>query len=279
MPYKFNGKELDEETGLYYYGARYIQPVANIWYGVDSEFEKYPCFGGYCITASNPIVLKDPYGNDITLFGTHKSSVTVKTDLLNCRVSIASFDIDFRGNYTLEGEDILSATLDLVGIADPSGVADGANAILQLKKGEYLDAAISGISLIPYAGDVAKLGKIKKDIKIIEDAIEAVTKVNGNSKVSTKAKHLYEIYDKTTGKVVKTGINGGKISKKGKSYRATRQVNSWNKKTREDRYDSRIVKTIPKGKDARAKILKEEKAHALELRNKGQLDPSLHKRP
>src|SRR5690554_3632521 len=22
-PYKFNGKELDEETGLYYYGARY----------------------------------------------------------------------------------------------------------------------------------------------------------------------------------------------------------------------------------------------------------------
>ena len=24
MPYKFNGKEFDEETGLYYYGARYI---------------------------------------------------------------------------------------------------------------------------------------------------------------------------------------------------------------------------------------------------------------
>jgi RHS repeat-associated protein len=25
-PYKFNGKELDEETGLYYYGARYMNP-------------------------------------------------------------------------------------------------------------------------------------------------------------------------------------------------------------------------------------------------------------
>ena len=24
MPYKFNGKEMDAETGLYYYGARYI---------------------------------------------------------------------------------------------------------------------------------------------------------------------------------------------------------------------------------------------------------------
>ena len=26
LPYKFNGKELDEETGLYYYGARYMDP-------------------------------------------------------------------------------------------------------------------------------------------------------------------------------------------------------------------------------------------------------------
>ena len=34
-PYKFNGKELDEETGLYYYGARYMNPRLSIWYGVD----------------------------------------------------------------------------------------------------------------------------------------------------------------------------------------------------------------------------------------------------
>jgi len=34
-PYKFNAKELDRETGLYYYGARYYNPRASIWYGVD----------------------------------------------------------------------------------------------------------------------------------------------------------------------------------------------------------------------------------------------------
>jgi len=34
LPYKFNGKELDEETGLYYYGARYMNPVTSIWYGL-----------------------------------------------------------------------------------------------------------------------------------------------------------------------------------------------------------------------------------------------------
>lgn len=39
MPYKFNGKELDQETGLYYYGARYMNPVTSLWYGVDALAE------------------------------------------------------------------------------------------------------------------------------------------------------------------------------------------------------------------------------------------------
>ncbi len=34
-PYKFNGKELDEETGWYYYGARYYDPRISIWLSVD----------------------------------------------------------------------------------------------------------------------------------------------------------------------------------------------------------------------------------------------------
>ncbi|WP_294322271.1 RHS repeat-associated core domain-containing protein [uncultured Chryseobacterium sp.] len=32
-PYKFNAKELDDDTGLYYYGARYYNPRLSIWYG------------------------------------------------------------------------------------------------------------------------------------------------------------------------------------------------------------------------------------------------------
>ena len=62
MPYKFNGKELDEETGLYYYGARYMQPVASIWYGVDPLTEKYPHVSPYCYTFANPITFIDPDG-------------------------------------------------------------------------------------------------------------------------------------------------------------------------------------------------------------------------
>ena len=32
---KHNGKELDAETGLYYYGARYYDPATALWLGVD----------------------------------------------------------------------------------------------------------------------------------------------------------------------------------------------------------------------------------------------------
>ena len=63
MPYKFNGKEFDEETGLYYYGARYMNPVASIWYGVDPLAEKYVEISGYVYCHGNPIRLIDPDGN------------------------------------------------------------------------------------------------------------------------------------------------------------------------------------------------------------------------
>ena len=62
MPYKFNGKEFDEETGLYYYGARYMNPRNSLWYGVDPLAEKYPNITPYCYTDNNPVRYIDPNG-------------------------------------------------------------------------------------------------------------------------------------------------------------------------------------------------------------------------
>ena len=64
MPYKFNGKEFDEETGLYYYGARYMDPKISMWLGVDPLVEKYPSVNGYCYTFSDPIGFIDPSGQE-----------------------------------------------------------------------------------------------------------------------------------------------------------------------------------------------------------------------
>ena len=61
-PFKFNGKELDEETGLYYYGARYYDPKISIWLSVDPLAESFPNWNPYNYTMQNPINLVDPTG-------------------------------------------------------------------------------------------------------------------------------------------------------------------------------------------------------------------------
>jgi len=64
-PYKFNGKELDAETGLYYYGARYYTPEIGIWLSVDPLSDKYPSLSPYAYCANNPVMLVDPDGREI----------------------------------------------------------------------------------------------------------------------------------------------------------------------------------------------------------------------
>ena len=41
LPYKFTGKELDSETGLYYYGARYMDPRTSRWMSADPAMGEY----------------------------------------------------------------------------------------------------------------------------------------------------------------------------------------------------------------------------------------------
>ena len=41
LPFKFTGKELDSETGLYYYGARYLNPRTSRWVGADPAMGDY----------------------------------------------------------------------------------------------------------------------------------------------------------------------------------------------------------------------------------------------
>lgn len=62
MPYLFNGKELDYEIGLYYYGARYYDPKTSLWLNVDPLAEKYPEVSPYTHTLNNPIKYIDPTG-------------------------------------------------------------------------------------------------------------------------------------------------------------------------------------------------------------------------
>ena len=88
MPYLFNGKELDSETGLYYYGARYYDPRVSIFLNVDPMMLRDEAMddedssnGGvfnpmnnavYAFSYQNPVKYVDPDGecpNCITAAG------------------------------------------------------------------------------------------------------------------------------------------------------------------------------------------------------------------
>jgi len=66
--YLFNAKELDNETGLYYYGARYLDPMGAMWLSVDPMWEKYAGMSPYNYCAGNPVKMVDPDGRENTVF-------------------------------------------------------------------------------------------------------------------------------------------------------------------------------------------------------------------
>jgi RHS repeat-associated protein len=80
-PYLFTAKELDEETGLYYFGARYYDPRAQVWQSPDPILGSYldgvPNGGVhkagnlafYTYAYNNPVVLTDPDGRAPSLSG------------------------------------------------------------------------------------------------------------------------------------------------------------------------------------------------------------------
>ena len=56
--------------------------------------------------------------------------------------------------------DVTQMALDIVGLVDPTPISDGANGLISLARGDWLGAGISAVSMIPYVGDAAKLGKL-----------------------------------------------------------------------------------------------------------------------
>jgi RHS repeat-associated protein len=79
-PYQFTGKELDSETGLYYFGARYYDAKTSVWQSPDPAFADYlsgETGGGvykpgnlatYSYAGQNPVRMVDPDGRQDAFF-------------------------------------------------------------------------------------------------------------------------------------------------------------------------------------------------------------------
>jgi RHS repeat-associated protein len=106
-PFRFTGKERDSETGLYYYGARYLNPQTSMWLSTDpaigeyipqaplnDEARKYngnlPGMGGvfntvnlhvYHYAGNNPVRYTDPDGRKFIIAGGVFYRLRVRIDL------------------------------------------------------------------------------------------------------------------------------------------------------------------------------------------------------
>jgi RHS repeat-associated protein len=95
LPYKFNGKELDAETGYYYYGARYYNPKVSLWLNVDPLADYNPHMndehykdgehnGGvfnqmnnnpYIYCYQSPVIFVDPNGKQVDSNATASATI------------------------------------------------------------------------------------------------------------------------------------------------------------------------------------------------------------
>ena len=73
-PYLFNAKEFDEETGMYYYGARYYEPRLSLWMSVDRFAEKYYNISPYSFGADNPLISIDINGDSLLVLTAPKGA-------------------------------------------------------------------------------------------------------------------------------------------------------------------------------------------------------------
>src|SRR5690606_18458354 len=115
-PYKFNGKELDEETGLYYYGARYYDPRISIWLSVDPLVSDgtfltgrhnggfYNSFNqnSYIYCYQNPVILIDPNGKQTT-------NKSLNSTLKNLSESNPNDDIYLLNNVGIPSGNVVTA--------------------------------------------------------------------------------------------------------------------------------------------------------------------------
>ncbi|MFA6200928.1 MAG: RHS repeat-associated core domain-containing protein, partial [Bacteroidales bacterium] len=79
-PYKFSGKEKDEESGFSYFGSRYYWDKGGIWLSVDPMSHKYPHLTSYNYCANSPVMVIDPNGEEMDGFTVNNRGEFKKVD-------------------------------------------------------------------------------------------------------------------------------------------------------------------------------------------------------
>jgi len=121
--FKFNGKELDDATGMYYYGARYYDPRISIFLSVDLLAEDFAGWTPYHYVHNNPINLIDPTGmsaDSLKIANTDQTKLYLNSSVNKQNQQFINYDSD--GNVTLNFGDKTDKQIQKI-LKNDSGLA------------------------------------------------------------------------------------------------------------------------------------------------------------
>ncbi len=144
LPYLFSGKELDQETGLSYFGARYYDPRTGFWASADPAATDYLDGAGvggvysplnlatYTYAAHNPLRFVDPDGRSWL-------------------------------DWVQGSLDVASIALDATGVGGAvSWIPDLANAGISAARGDWTGAGLSALGAVPFVGSAANATRLAR---------------------------------------------------------------------------------------------------------------------
>lgn len=193
-PYLFNGKELDEETGLYYYGARYYNSKTSQFISTDRFTEKYPYASPYQYCLNNPINAIDVNGDSLDVsngvnydiangtnyMGEIKSDLMEQTGLtLSINNGMLEYEKDNDGNAVVS--------------KDSNGNAVGSFAARETLKKSIDDISTATFSLVTSSGSEGQGLNFRLDINEVHQFINGASPMLNNKTMGFGMIFLHEI--------------------------------------------------------------------------------------
>ncbi|WP_407427401.1 toxin TcdB middle/N-terminal domain-containing protein [Treponema sp.] len=208
LPYKFTGKEMDEETGLYYYGARYLDPKYSRWLSTDPALGDYipqapindearrnnanlPGMGGvfnhingnlYHYAGNNPVKYTDPDGRmDTDEIGTF-------IDLVK---KLANANEDNRNKVATDLSNFMNENPDMWAAVVGAGAVGGTSYLIY-SKSDIVKSVVDN-----------KIATIKKELSSFEDRFSSAgINIKEQSYTSNITKNYNVVVKKNSNNIV-----------------------------------------------------------------------------